>query len=184
MPQSYSPVFVPAVTRADVLITAVETGADVVFSYSGSIDLSGLGTPDDSGTSASGGIVPSTGIVTFASVGSAFDQWLDVVDLPAFGGLGDFLANGTGDLFGITGPVNATILRIKDGYISNDPLAGSMTFVGQTFASLGITPGTYTTNLPDDTITLIIGQVPLPATLLLLISGIAGVGAVRTWKRR
>ena len=64
------------------------------------------------------------------------------------------------------------------------PLAGSMTFVGQTFASLGITPGTYTTNLPDDTITLIIGQVPLPATLLLLISGMAGVGAVRSWKRR
>ena len=34
---------VPAITRADIVINAIETGGDVVFSYSGSIDLAGLG---------------------------------------------------------------------------------------------------------------------------------------------
>lgn len=36
---------IPSITRADIVINAVETGGDVVFSYSGSIDVSDLGAP-------------------------------------------------------------------------------------------------------------------------------------------
>ena len=70
------------------------------------------------------------------------------------------------------------------GYSSGDPLAGSATWAGETFASLGLAPGEYTFTIPSDTFTVVIGQVPMPATLLLLVSAVAGLGAVRTWRRR
>ncbi len=76
-------------------------------------------------------------------------------------------------------------LAIATGYMSGDALSGSHTFAGQTFASLGITPGSYDYVLPSDTITLNFAAtpVPLPASLLLLL-GALGLGGVLGWRRK
>lgn len=159
---------VPAITRADIVINAVETGDDVVFSYSGSIDVSGLGTPQlvllltriqpDSGTLVWGGVS---------------DVYSGLPVFPVFGTGGNSFADSrTGDEFATIG----STLGLPEGYETGDPISGTLTFDTETFASLGLTPGTYVSQLPDDTITLNIGvaQVPAPTTLALL--GIALVG--------
>jgi PEP-CTERM motif len=65
-------------------------------------------------------------------------------------------------------------------------LASSTTFPG-TFATLGLTPGTYVYNLTNelDNITLNIGSaVPEPSTLGLLGLGLLGLGVMRRRRRK
>ena len=72
-------------------------------------------------------------------------------------------------------------------YISGDPLTNSMTFDNATFASLGVTPGTYVwswgTGLPNQNFTLQIGGAGVPdggSTVSLLgcvLLGLAACGA-------
>ena len=69
------------------------------------------------------------------------------------------------------------------GYVSGAALSDSMTFNSATFASLGVTPGTYVwtwgTGLENQNFTLIIGGVGVPdggSTVSLL--GFASLGLV------
>lgn len=52
-----------------------------------------------------------------------------------------------------------------------------MAFTAANFSTLGLSPGTYTTTLPNDTITMNIGAVPAPLPLL-------GLGAVTAFSRQ
>jgi hypothetical protein len=161
---------VPAVTRADIVINAVETGGDVVFSYSGSIDVSGLGTPLP-GIILFSRIQPDSGTMVF---GGILDVYVGLpFSFPVFGtGGNSFPDSLAGDEFAV-GPFQ---MGFPEGY-DGDPISGSMTFDTETFSSLGLTPGTYVMQAPDDTVTLIIGptQLPEPATLALLGIALAGL---------
>ena len=71
-------------------------------------------------------------------------------------------------------------------YTSGDPLTNSMTFDNATFASLGVTPGTYEwtwgTGLPNQNFTLIIGGAGVPdggSTVSLLGCALLGLAALR-----
>jgi hypothetical protein len=97
----------------------------------------------------------------------------------------------SGDLVGIAGNVNVGadhvgVLTVPDGYVSGTALSDSMTFNNATFASLGLTPGTYVwtwgTGLENQNFTLVIGGAGVPdggSTVSLLGCALLGLAAVR-----
>ena len=91
-----------------------------------------------------------------------------------------FADSGTGDKVGLA--VDVQLLVVPFGYASGDPLSDTSTYLNQTFASLGVTPGTYVWRWgsaePDQSFTLIIGPaaVPEPASLVLLGTSLALAG--------
>ena len=166
----------PAVTRADIVIDAVETGGDVVFSFSGSIDTSALGAPSFTDPTTAVGVFPQHGSFAFGEVGTLVDFWAGYGLLP-FGTGGVWFADSViGDGFGLS---FFGELFIEDGYVSGSTISGSFTFDNATFATLGLTPGTY--EHPRGEITFNIGsaQIPEPTTLALLGLGLAGLGFSR-----
>jgi PEP-CTERM motif len=89
--------------------------------------------------------------------------------------------SGSGALIGIVGPG----IMVPEGYVSGTVLGTSTdTWDNQTFATLGIDPGTYTFTLGSpgaDTFTVNIGPVPEPASLSLFALGAA---AMLLWRSR
>jgi len=88
---------------------------------------------------------------------------------PASFGSGNFVTanSSTGDVFAFSnGASNINFLAVPINYISGTNIAGSVTFNNRTFATLGVTPGTYTYNLtnniPNNDIILNIGVTPIP----------------------
>ena len=78
---------------------------------------------------------------------------------------------------------------MPSGYVSG-ALSGTATYSAQTFASLGLTPGTYVwtwgTGADADSLTLQIGPAaaaPEPASLPLLAAGLTGLGMVLRRRR-
>ena len=79
---------------------------------------------------------------------------------------------------------------MPSGYVSGANLSETAAYNGATFASLHLTPGTYTwswgTGANADSFTLQIGPlavVPEPASLALLVMGLAGLGMMRRTRR-
>ena len=75
-------------------------------------------------------------------------------------------------------------------YVSGSALSDTSTYANQTFASLGATPGTdewtWGTGAHADSFTLEVGPVaavPEPASLSLLVMGLAGLGMVLRTRR-
>ncbi|HZZ23001.1 MAG TPA: PEPxxWA-CTERM sorting domain-containing protein [Roseiarcus sp.] len=74
------------------------------------------------------------------------------------------------------------------GYVSDSPLSDSATYDGQTFSSLGATPGTYKQTWgtgANQSFTLVIGAavVPEPSTWAMMLLGFAGLGLAE-WRHR
>jgi hypothetical protein len=93
---------------------------------------------------------------------------------------------GSGDFFGVEG-IQARLL-VPDGYISGNPLAATNTWAGQSFSSLGLTPGTYTwtwgSGATADFLTVQVGPVAVPEPSTLSLAGIAGVVGLAYAARR
>jgi hypothetical protein len=175
----------PRVADATVIINVLESGGDVVFSYSGAIDLTGLGAPDVSVANDVSTFSPLFGAVLIGNLQS-MDGWQGPYSFPAYGTSGN---HGVADT--ASGPGFAVYndgFGIYDGYVSNTLLSGGMTYNGETFASLGLTAGTYEATLPSDNVILNIGPVvigvPEPGTLSIVLGfGLLGLGAMR-WRMR
>ncbi len=182
-----------ATCHGDILVTAVESGGNVIFSGSGTADLSGLAPGANIGINRF--IIPNEAEVLIGGEGSLLDA--DAYSISAgpssFGSGGfNFATDSTGDRFGINlNPFEDTQLILPDGYISGSQLAGTATFAGQTFASLGLAEGTYVWEWAaagvtggTDTFTLTIGNaVPEPGTAFLG-SVMGGVGLLMLRRRR
>jgi len=163
------------VSQAAVIINMVESSGNVVLTASGSInttDLSFYSTTYSSVLAAGSGRVV-TGSYSNVSI------YTGAVAGPTNVGTGTTpiaADTGSGDPFGIWG-AQGWVLVPFPAYTSGSPLSGSSTWNSATFSSLGLTMGTYTWTWGSggnaDSLTLNVGVVPEPHSLLLL--GVAGI---------
>jgi len=160
--------------QAGYAVTLQQVGPDVVATGSGAIDLTGLigccyktfgdpsrivpgiAPPDDYGDLVAGSIV------TGAKSSEEF-YWLPNGGPTTFGsGSGAGASSGSGDIVGTEAIIEGgRLLLVPRGYVSGTFLSDSATYSGQTFATLGVTPGTYVWTWgtgADQNFTLIIGD--------------------------
>jgi hypothetical protein len=186
--------FIPP-SQAAYIVTLEQQGTSIVASGSGTIDvadlkpLCGPGLPFGS-CLAGPGITPSNGDITTGPSGSVLPNQFYNIGFtgPTSFGSGNFFFDpnsGSGDIVGIFGRpsffIDGQLLLVPEAYAAGSLLSDSSTYDHQTFASLGVTPGTYRwtwgSETHADSFTLIIeaAAVPEPSSLLLL--GV-GVGAL------
>ena len=83
-------------------------------------------------------------------------------------------------------------LLVSPGYVSGTPLIEGSSYIDSTFASLGMTPGTYVWSWGSgdhaDTFTIKIGSVsesvPEPSTWAMMLIGLAGLAYAAARNKR
>jgi hypothetical protein len=174
-------------TQAGLIFTITESGGDVVVNMSGNINLSATSGFATTGTGpqairpSGGNIGISVGLTDIYNINqspSGVPPWT-----PFGGGGFNSMTSSSGNavvLFDVG-------LGVPTGYISGNPLSATGTFVGASFASLGITPGSYTTTfdgagdvLETDFVT--INAVPEPSSVMMV--AIAGIGLLQKRRRK
>jgi len=149
-------------------VTLEQVGANVVATGSGAFNLMGL-TFASGGFSASGGIGPSIANLVVAD-GTGLSRYTGFSGPSSFGPGITIVSDSSdsGDSVGIIGAGGffpGPGIFLPAGYVSGTALSDSSTYNSATFASLGVTPGTYTWTWgdgADQRFTLQIGPVPGP----------------------
>ncbi|MBV9008587.1 MAG: VPDSG-CTERM sorting domain-containing protein [Verrucomicrobia bacterium] len=171
--------------RADYIVTLQQVGPNVVATGSGAIDLTPLTFVGSETAKAL--LVPIDGVI---NTGPATDQPIDaysgLLGPAAFGTGNGGVANiGSGDIVGVHNFLFKLFLFVPQGYVSGTPLSDSSTYDNATFASLGVTPGTYEWTWgtgANQNFTLQIGTSRVPdsgSTLVLLGASLLGLFLVR-----
>jgi hypothetical protein len=101
-------------------------------------------------------------------------------------GSGDIVGNSVGIT---TGDRPIEILVVPSGYVSNNPLSDAATYLDQSFATLGVTPGTYEWTWgagANQNFTLVIetAAIPEPSSLPSLGAGVVTLLLVSAYRRR
>jgi hypothetical protein len=162
-----------------VVIDITQSGGNVDVTVTGDLNLEGA-TLINTQTAYSAGIIPGgdNWYVTAGAIGGQDLYELTGATLP-FGTSGYFYGTGltlTGDAFIIWGNHGGTpIVGVPTGYTSGASISSFMEISGETIAGMTLIPGSYTFDLPNDTITLEIA-VPEPATWAMMLLGFAGLG--------
>ncbi len=164
---------------AGFTITLTETGGNVVATGVGTLLTGGL----TSGITLEGvpAMVPAGSFMEIGADSLAHFYSGAIIGPSSFGpGTGANAAFGIGDFAGID-IADGPLLWVPQNYTSGSPLASSATWTGQTFSSLGVTPGTYTwtwgSGPTADFLTLNAVAVPEPATNAMLALGIVVLAA-------
>jgi hypothetical protein len=172
----------------------------VTFTQSGAnVDVAGSGTLDTTGLDLLGsGLGPDGAFVLPSGPAEATGAFADVDAYDAvFSGPSDFGSGGStpntsgssGDLVGIF--VDTNVLIVPLGYVSGASVSDSAVYDDETFAGLGMDPGTYTwtwgSGANTDSFTIQVGpasSVPEPASLALFAPALAGLGVTRRRRSR
>jgi protein with PEP-CTERM/exosortase system signal len=171
------------VTVQAYTVTLEQVGSNVVANGSGAINLTGL-TFITSGDN-NPGIQAPLGLIGTGPFATIVDFYQGFTGPTSFGSGGVFSPNtASGDFVGISGV--GLQLSVPLNYVSGAALSDSMTFNNATFASLGLTPGTYVwtwgTGLANQNFTLIIPGAVVPdggSTVSLLGFALLGLAALR-----
>ncbi len=170
---------------AAVVINGQEVGADVVFTMSGSYDVSGASFfTTGSVSTAIGG---DRGVINLGVPGSNQYDFYSVDAFPASMGTGSTVVGGIGisDLFALTRGGSTRVVGVAEG-TTTGTVSGTLTFASSSFASLGLAVGSYDWTWSGDSARVNIGGpavVPLPATLPMLGLAILGAGLVARRKK-
>ena len=123
-------------------VTLEQVGANVVATGSGSFNLTGL-TLLGSNFGATAAILPSTANINVASAINGLAGYTGFFGPSSFGPgrTNIFASSNSGASVGIIGTLSD--LFLPAGYVSGTALSDSSTYNNATFASLGLTPGTY-----------------------------------------
>jgi len=123
-------------------VTISQVGNDVVWSGSGSFNLTAL-TSDGPGSMGGG---YNSGLAVWAiGPDTSVDTYSGTITYPAsFGTSNVAVTSNTGSTFGILPGGSGRLLYVPSGYVSNTNISGSSTYANKTIASAGLTPGTYT----------------------------------------
>jgi VPDSG-CTERM motif len=125
------------------LVTLEEVGPNVVATGSGVLDFFHLNfnsfVPAQAQIDPSGGTI----LVGIDPNGPLEDLYTGSITGPTSFGSGGLTnpSSGSGFLVGINGALDQIFL--PEGVLNTQPLPGTSTYNGATFASLGVTPGTY-----------------------------------------
>jgi hypothetical protein len=178
--------------EAGIVLTATEVSGNVVLSGSGTADLTGLSLDVTADTVSF--MLPSEASLDTGPTGAiSTDQYKSVTGPSDFGsGAFAFATSGTGDRFGVSfvGGVGVSffVLFVPHGYVSGSQLEGTSTFANQTFASLGMTPGTHVWSWDpaahDDTFTLSVRASAVPEPSSAVLTAFGAVALLAGWSRR
>jgi hypothetical protein len=177
---------------AAVTIVFRETGGNVVADVSGILNVTSLGAPLQ--------IMVAPGLLEFLAPGdysyvvgpSAVNAFLVTfpVQQPLHGTPVSYLADqSTGGTVGVNFQGAVSELFVPRGYVSGAPITGSSTWNGDTFASLGLVPGTYRFNFGADSVTFVVGGAAAPASVpaidtLGMLFALLGFVLIAGWKLR
>jgi hypothetical protein len=171
---------IPSAADATVTLDISQVGSDVVGSSSGSLNLTGL-TEYEKASALAGELNAAAALAEVGDGGQWVDGFTGLTSYPTSLGPGTgtiFSSSVTGDPFAVYGAFG--MVWLPDGYVSGSPIAGTATWLNQTIASLGLTPGTYTFVAPSDTVVVTIegtaGAIPEPATWAMMLLGLCGIG--------
>jgi uncharacterized protein (TIGR03382 family) len=172
------------VSTADAafIVTAVESGGNVVVTGSGTIDTTGLTSVTPEGVGPT--FFPSIAEVLLGNKGFAeVEQYTGISGPTSFGSFNgnETPTSGSGDDVGISG--NYSQILLPSNYVSGAELSDTDTWAGARFVSLGLTQGLYVytwgTGSDADSFTVEIGS-PVPEPAALAVFGLpALVGLLR-----
>ncbi|MCA9193864.1 MAG: hypothetical protein KDB03_18965 [Planctomycetales bacterium] len=152
--------------RGDVILNFTSSGPDVVASYFGTLNLNGRTSLSTSNPNLPNNINPGFGNVILnspvllRSLGT-----MTPVSLNFGSNITSIPTSVSGDTFGFSG----STIYYSSANLTGDVLtvAGSATFAGQSFASLGIAPGTYVKTLVQGSGNIVVNAVPEPTGLTI-----------------
>jgi hypothetical protein len=155
-------------------ISINEVTADVVITLNGSVNLAGL-TLNGNETTASPGVFSGNTIrVAPASTNVDRYEFINGLSTGAFGNntsniyAGSFTSTDYISLLNLS--TTTGVLQIPSSYISGNPLSNSMTFVGQSFLTMGLNTGSYVyswgSGANADSVTVYVGVTPPSPTTI------------------
>ena len=164
---------------AQVTITVVESGNDLLMTTTGSLDTTGLTSVGN--TTYNPYLYAQVGAVITGASGAAATYYSGATVFGGSFGSAGFTAadaGGSGALVYVSG----FYLGLPQSYVDGTSLTASNTFTDRSFASMGLIEGTYVWSWASDSITLNIGgsAVPEPSAWAALCGGfVLVVAAVR-----